>query len=211
MRVDHTWELVASDASPYSTTRRKLALMCVALGDPAGKRARSARQSIYFQRHRTSSVLISVSSTSSGAGPLRQRCQNGMIEALAPMSCYYVVQSPNACVHGGELRRHFTFLRRSMAEHGLAAHAHLAKLHVNTSNKGATRRKLVTRVSRPSWKTHPRTKTECRHMKNHLPQRPNMLKRQTPEIHLYIRLCCRWDLDRRWDPLINAQRATYSP
>ena len=37
-RIDHAWELVAAEPAPYSTTRRRLALMCVALGDPEGER-----------------------------------------------------------------------------------------------------------------------------------------------------------------------------
>ena len=37
MRIDHAWELVAADAAPYSTARRKLALLCVGLGDTEGE------------------------------------------------------------------------------------------------------------------------------------------------------------------------------
>ena len=37
MGVDRMWEPVAADAAPYSTTRRKLPLMCVALGDSGGE------------------------------------------------------------------------------------------------------------------------------------------------------------------------------
>ena len=32
-RLDHNWQLVAEGPAPYSTTRRKLALLCVGLGD----------------------------------------------------------------------------------------------------------------------------------------------------------------------------------
>ena len=38
MRLDLLWQLVAADAAPYATTRRKLALICVALGDPEGEK-----------------------------------------------------------------------------------------------------------------------------------------------------------------------------
>ena len=38
MRIDHTWELVAAEQAPYRTTRRKLAILCVALGDAEGER-----------------------------------------------------------------------------------------------------------------------------------------------------------------------------
>ena len=37
MRIDHAWELVAADAAPYSKTRRKLALLCVGIGDAEGE------------------------------------------------------------------------------------------------------------------------------------------------------------------------------
>ena len=37
MRLGRTWELVAANASPYATTRRKLALVCVALGGQEGE------------------------------------------------------------------------------------------------------------------------------------------------------------------------------
>ena len=36
-RLDHTWALVAEGATPYSTTRRKLALLCVGLGGLKGE------------------------------------------------------------------------------------------------------------------------------------------------------------------------------
>ena len=36
-RLDHTWALVAEGPSPYSTTRRKLALLCVGLGGLKGE------------------------------------------------------------------------------------------------------------------------------------------------------------------------------
>ena len=45
-RLDHVWELVASDASPYSTTRRKIALLCVALGARKAKITHSNRRKI---------------------------------------------------------------------------------------------------------------------------------------------------------------------
>ena len=38
MRIDHTWELVEAEQAPYSTTRRNLAILCVALGDAEGER-----------------------------------------------------------------------------------------------------------------------------------------------------------------------------
>ena len=35
--VNHVWELESAKAAPYSATRRKLALLCTALGDPNGE------------------------------------------------------------------------------------------------------------------------------------------------------------------------------
>ena len=37
MRLGRLWQLVPADAAPYATTRRKLALICVALGDTEGE------------------------------------------------------------------------------------------------------------------------------------------------------------------------------
>ena len=36
MKVDQNWQVLAAEAAPYSTTRRRLALVCVALGDKDG-------------------------------------------------------------------------------------------------------------------------------------------------------------------------------
>ena len=38
MRLDHAWELLAAEPATYVTTRRKLAILCVALGDPEGEK-----------------------------------------------------------------------------------------------------------------------------------------------------------------------------
>ena len=37
-RVDRAWRLVSADSAPYSTTRRKLAILCAHLGDPLGEK-----------------------------------------------------------------------------------------------------------------------------------------------------------------------------
>ena len=37
MRIDHAWGLIAADAAPYIATRRKLALLSVAVGDTDGE------------------------------------------------------------------------------------------------------------------------------------------------------------------------------
>ena len=36
-RIDHTWQLVAQGPDPYSTARRKLALLRTSIGDPGGE------------------------------------------------------------------------------------------------------------------------------------------------------------------------------
>ena len=38
VRLCHAWELLEAEPAPYSTTRRKLAILCVALGDAEGER-----------------------------------------------------------------------------------------------------------------------------------------------------------------------------
>ena len=38
MRLDQAWQLVVADAPPYATTRRKHALIFVALGDTEGEK-----------------------------------------------------------------------------------------------------------------------------------------------------------------------------
>lgn len=37
MKTDHNWEVVAAEPAPYSTTRRKLAIVCAALGGKDGE------------------------------------------------------------------------------------------------------------------------------------------------------------------------------
>ena len=38
MRLDRSWELLSAEPAAYSTTRRKIAILCVALGGPEGER-----------------------------------------------------------------------------------------------------------------------------------------------------------------------------
>ena len=59
MRSDRAWQLVAADAAPYATTRRKLALICVALGDTEGRNTRPTRRETCCVRRQINLSLIS--------------------------------------------------------------------------------------------------------------------------------------------------------